>query len=394
MSETVDEAELGEEIEPSAAVRRSRWLLTGHFAGQGVIMATWATRLPAVKETVEISPGRLSIALLAASLGMIVMLNVSGRIAERPRGTPRLLVGAVLILGAALVLLGQVRSFGALVAVAVVFGCGQGLLLVPLNAAGVECQRRFGKPVMASLHASYSIGAVAAAGAATVTARFSHTIVFTVVGGTVIIAALVTAPTTLSLAEADAPTSVPDSTARRRGMVWLLGVMVAAGLIAEGTALDWSAVHVRSLGVSATTAAAAYFAYGTGMAVGRLMGDALTVRLGPQRLLRTGAMVAAVGLGAGLAATSTPVDAPAALIGWAVLGVGLSPIVPLLYTAAGSYGPRAVASVSTIGNVGLLAGPAAVGGIATATSLPLALTVPVVLTAALALASRAVTVRH
>ncbi|MFE0055388.1 MFS transporter [Streptomyces sp. NPDC059003] len=392
MSKSVDEAQIGEQTEPPVAVRRTRWLLTGYFASQGVIMATWATRLPAVKEAVGISPGRLSIALLAASLGMIVMLSVSGRIAERPRGTSRLLVGAVLTLGTALVLLGQVRAFGALVAVAVVFGCGQGLLLVPLNAAGVAVQRRFGKPVMASLHASYSIGAVGAAGAATATARFSHTIVFTVVGATVIIAALVTAPATLSLAEADTPTSVPDSTSRRRGMVWLLGVMVAAGLITEGTALDWSAVHVRSLGVSATTAAAAYFAYGIGMAMGRLTGDALTVRLGPPRLLRTGALVAAVGLGAGLAASSTAIAAPAALIGWAVLGVGLSPIVPLLYTTAGTYGPRAVASVSTIGNIGLLAGPAAVGGIATAASLTLALTVPVVLAAALALASRTVAV--
>ncbi|GGU40612.1 MFS transporter [Streptomyces violascens] len=390
MSDTVGEAELGEETEPSYVVRRSRWLLAGYFAAQGEITATWASRLPAVKETVGISPGRLSIALLAASLGLIVMLSVSGRIAERPRGTPRLLVAAILTIGAALVLLGQVRSFGTLVAVAVIFGCGQGLLLVPLNAAGVECQRRLGKPVMGGFHAAYSIGAVAASGVAAATAGFSHTIVFTVVGGTVIIAALVTIPATLSLAEVDAPTSGPDPTTRRPGRVLLLGAMVAAGLIAEGTALDWSAVHVRGLGVSATTAAAAYFAYGSGMAAGRLMADAFTQCLGPRRLLRTGATVAAVGLGAGLATTNTPVAASAALIGWGVLGVGLSPIVPLLYNAAASSGPRAVATVSTIGNVGLLAGPAAVGGIATATSLPLALTVPVVLTVALVLVSQAV----
>ncbi|WP_405749410.1 MFS transporter [Streptomyces sp. NBC_01411] len=394
MSDTADDTFLDAGLAPSAAVRRSRWLLSGYFAGQGVIMATWATRMPAVKEAVGISPGKLSIALLAASLGMIVMLGVSGRIAERPRGTPRLLIGAALTLGSSLVLLAQVASFVPLVAVAALFGCGQGLLLVPLNAAGVTCQRRYGRPIMASLHATYSTGAVGAAAIATATAGFSHTVVFTTVGATVIIATLITAPIALSLTGAEAPTAASDQAIRRRGMVWLLGVMVAAGLICEGTALDWSAVHLRSLGAGATAAAAAYFAYGAGMAVGRLMGDRLTVRLGPQRLLRTSAVVAAMGLGAGLAATSTPIAAPAALIGWALLGVGLSPVVPLLYSEAGSHGPRAVASVSTIGNIGLLAGPAAVGGIATAASLPLALTVPVVLAAGLALASRAVTTRR
>ncbi|MFI6688026.1 hypothetical protein [Streptomyces sp. NPDC050485] len=73
--------------------------------------------------------------------------------------------------------------------------------------------------------------------------------------------------------------------------------MIAAGLVTEGTAMDWSAVHVRSLGASATTAAAAYWLYGAGMATGRLMGDALTVTLGPSKLLRTGATAGQRGQG-------------------------------------------------------------------------------------------------
>ncbi|GGO59065.1 MFS transporter [Streptomyces lasiicapitis] len=392
MSDTADATSVGAVLVPSSSARRARRLLTGYFAGQGVMMATWATRLPAVKETADLTPGRLSFALLAASAGMISMLLVSGRLAERPHGTGLLLVGAALVLGAALVVLGQVRSFIALVVAAAFFGAGQGLLLVPMNAAGVECEARYGRPVMSSLHGAYSIGAVCAAGVATATATVPHGIVLAIVGGTVIVAALLAAPVTVSLAPAQAPTATEDPKVRTTWVVWLLGGMIAGGLIAEGTALDWSAVHVRSLGASATTAAAAYWLYGAGMAAGRLMGDILTSRLGPQTLLRTGAVVAAVGFGVGLAATNTPAATPAALTGWALLGFGLSPIVPLLYSAtAGSYGPRAVASVSLIGNVGLLAGPVAVGGIATATSLPLALLVPVALVAALALASGVVT---
>ncbi|MEY9842749.1 MFS transporter [Streptacidiphilus sp. EB103A] len=391
MSDTVEETSLGAVLQPPANVRRARWLLTGFFAGQGVIMATWATRMPAVKEAAHLTPGALSVALVAASAGMIAMLPLSGRLAERPQGTGRLLVGAALALGTALILLGHICSLPALVATAALYGAGQGLLLVPLNAAGVAIQTQMVKPIMSTLHASYSIGALCAAAVATATATVPHSIVFTVVGTTVIAAALLSAPLSLSLTASKAPSTAAQGQVRARWVVWLLGGMIAAGLIAEGTALDWSAVHVRSLGASATAAAASYWLYSAGMAAGRLMGDTLTAKLGPQTLLRTGAIVAAVGLGAGLAATNTPAATPAALIGWALLGLGLAPVIPLLYTAAGSYGPRAVASISTIGNLGLLGGPVAIGAIATATatSLPVALSVPVILAAALAAASRA-----
>ncbi|MFI6688028.1 MFS transporter [Streptomyces sp. NPDC050485] len=393
LSDTVEDAPLAGPAQLSAEVRRSRWLLTGYFVIQGVAMATWATRLPAVQEAAGLTPGALSLALLAASTAMISMLLVSGRLAERPHGTGRLLLGAALALGTALVLVGQVRSFGPMVAVAALFGTGQGMLLVPLNTAGAalsrECERQCGRPIMASLHAAYSVSAVCTAGAATVTAQLSHTMVFSVVGCVVVMAALLTASVTLSLAEPDAAAAADGPLVRHRS-VWLLGVMVAFGLIAEGTALDWAAVHVRSLGASVTTAACAYFLYGSGMATGRLLSDRLTQRHGPVVLLRTGALMAAAGLGAGLSVTGTGVAPAAALIGWALLGLGLSPVVPLLYSAAGSCGPRAVAAVSTIGNVGLLAGPAAIGGIATVASLPLALTVPVALAATLALGAKVV----
>ncbi|MET7343439.1 MFS transporter [Streptomyces sp. NPDC087866] len=379
----------GRTAPPSAGQRRTRWLLSGYFAGQGVIMATWATRLPAVKEAVGLTPGALSLALLAASAGMISMLPVGGRVAERARGTGRLMLGAAVVLGATLIVLGQVRSFGSLVVAATVFGAGQGLLNVPLNVASVACQTAYGRPIMSTLHACYSLGAVTTAGIATATASLSHALVYTVVGVAVVTAALAAAPLILSLTVADGPAPGAEPAAHHRRTVWIIGLMVTGGLIAEGTALDWSAVYVRSLGSSPTTAAAAYFLYGGGMAAGRLLGDTLTARIGPAALLRTGTLLAATGLGAGIAAGSGPVAVPAALAGWGLLGLGLAPVLPLLFSSAGTHGPRALASVSTIGNVGMLGGPAVVGALATATSLPLALTLPVLLAATLAACSGA-----
>src|SRR5262249_6643950 len=131
------------------------------------------------------------------------------------------------------------------------------------------------------------------------------------------------------------------------------------------------------------TAAAAYALFSAAMATGRLCGDKLINRYGASTVVRTGATLAAAGLGIGLAIHTVP----AALLGWMALGAGLSTAMPSLITAAGRGGPRAVGTVAATGYLGLLAGPAAIGALASVTSLPAALALPVVLAAVVALAS-------
>ncbi|MGW1290912.1 MFS transporter, partial [Streptomyces sp. NPDC002586] len=128
----------------------------------------------------------------------------------------------------------------------------------------------------------------------------------------------------------------------------------------------------------------AYAAYSGAMAAGRLLGDRLVARFGPVTVVRTGGALAAVGLGAGTAAGSVPM----ALAGWAALGLGLSIAVPSLITAAGRGGPRAVGTVAATGYLGLLAGPAVIGLLASLVTVPVALSLPVLLAAVVAAASR------
>ncbi|MFC8373803.1 hypothetical protein ACFUIT_38665 [Streptomyces sp. NPDC057239] len=119
------------------------------------------------------------------------------------------------------------------------------------------------------------------------------------------------------------------------------------------------------------------------MVTGRLFGDRLNARFGPTTIARAGAALAATGLGADLLIGS----APAALIGWTALGLGLSTAVPSLISAAGHGGPRAVAAVAATGYLGLLMGPAAIGALASLTSLSIALALPVLLAAVVALSA-------
>lgn len=369
--------------------RADRRVLIRFFAVPGMVMAVWGSRMPAVQAAAHLGPGRLALVLLGAAAGMVVGVQAGGRWAHR-HGSSGLLVAPMLAFGIALALLGQCRTLPTLILGAVLFGLVHGLLDVGANASAVACELAYQRSIMAGLHSSYSVGALCGAVLAALTTWMPHNLLFALVGAFTVLAALTAVPSVRAATSLDgAPESTPAATrevrtpSMSRSTVWLLGALAAACLWAEGAAADWSAVHLHFLGTSETTAATAYALYSAAMAAGRLLGDRLTTRYGAPAVVRAGGALAAAGLGCALAVGT----APAALLGWLALGAGLSTAMPSLITAAGRGGPRAVGTVTTVGYLGLLAGPAAIGALAALTSLPAALTVLVGMAAAVALLS-------
>ncbi|MGW5386181.1 MFS transporter [Nocardia sp. NPDC003963] len=375
----------------SGVVARSRGLLTGYFAALGVVMAVWGTRIPAVQEAAGLDTAGLAAVLLASAVGMVAGLRAGGLLAE-PTRLPHLLSGGAICLAASLALLGTSRSAIVLATAALLFGAAHGVLDVGVNVAAVRCQQAYGRPIMSGLHAAYSLGALGGAVLAVLAAHCSHTYVFGVTAAAVIVAAVAVAPATRCIGS---PAMIPDpveTTAREprpelsRGRLWLLGLLAAGCLLGEGTAADWSAVHLTVLHASAATGAAAYAGYSAAMAAGRLAGDRLIAYFGAATVVRAGAIVSSIGLVTGLAVA----DVPFALAGWAAFGLGLSVTIPALISAAGAGGPRGIATVTVTGYLGLLAGPALIGALAAITSLPVALVLPALLAAGVAvLAPRA-----
>jgi MFS family permease len=154
----------------------------------------------------------------------------------------------------------------------------------------------------------------------------------------------------------------------------LLGALCLVLFLAEGAMLDWSAVLLRSeRGVALSDAGLGYAAFSIAMAAGRLLGDRITAALGPVRIVRYGSVVAA----AGFALAGALPWAASSLVGFVLVGVGASNIVPVLFSAAGRIRGTApgvaIATVTTFGYTGLLAGPALIGAVAHALGLPLAL---------------------
>jgi fucose permease len=162
--------------------------------------------------------------------------------------------------------------------------------------------------------------------------------------------------------------------------VLLLGLVGFSSLVGEGSAADWSAVYLHeSLGSTPGFAAAGFAAFSLAMAACRFVADRLVARFGPVSVVRAGSLVAAGGLALGLA-----VHEPAAAVaGFALLGVGLAPVVPITFSAAGNtgLGPTGaiLGRVVTISYVGLVVGPIAIGWVAEQVGLRAALGIPAAL---------------
>jgi MFS family permease len=182
-----------------------------------------------------------------------------------------------------------------------------------------------------------------------------------------------------TIAEEDSDEEAPREKPPAK-LVWALGGLAFGLMLSEGVANDWAALHFRDiLGTSVSTAAFAYGSFAVAMTVGRFLTDRVAAVVGPAAIVRWGAAMAAVGLTLVIVVPWVPV----ALVGWAIFGLGLAGGVPQLFTAAGNLDPRSsgalMARVVGLGYVGLLAGPALIGGLAHWMPLNIAFILPVVL---------------
>ncbi|WP_329251675.1 MFS transporter [Streptomyces sp. NBC_01478] len=379
-------------------LRRARTATSLLFLLFGTALGAWTSRIPGVKSRLDLSDGLLSLALLAFALGAITGMTVLGRLADR-YGSTRVMVPMALLEGLLLVPPAYVPDLAALILALFLFGLVHGTLNIAMNANALEVQRAWGRPIMSSFHAVYSIGGFLGAAAGGLSARqgLGAGTTFLSVGAAVVLLAVWAAVWALPTAppaaapHADTPAAEPSG----RGVIrspelWLLGTLAMCALVGEGTAADWSAVYLHEdLGSSPGFAAVAFAAFSVAMTAGRLLGDRLTARFGPVALVRACGVLASVGMTAALL-----IDRPwAAVVGFACLGAGMSCIAPQVYSAAGQRDPaRAGAALSlvvSLGYVGFLVGPIVIGGVSTVVGLPVALGIPALLVFLVALGAPA-----
>jgi MFS family permease len=364
--------------------RNPRVAITVVFALNGVVYGSWASRIPAIQNRLDLSAGALGIALAGVAAGALVAMPLSGSWSARAgsRRVTRSFLVAVCVL---LALAGLAPSLGLLIVATFAYGAANGALDVAMNTQGTSIEKHAGRLILSSLHAGFSAGGLLGAliGAAAAAADLDVRVHLALVGA---IALAIGLPMTRDLLPADAD-AAPEgpSFARPSRALWALGILAFCCLLAEGAAADWSAVYVEdALDAPAGQAALAFAAFSATMTLGRLAGDRLAGAFGSVRLLRVCGLVAGAGIGGALLLAMPG----AAIVGFGLLGAGLSVVVPIVFRSAASVpgaaaGPS-LAAVSTLGYLGFLAGPPIVGGLAEVTSLPAALSVVVVCAAATA----------
>lgn len=372
----------------------ARWAVRAQFAALGLTSGAWGAHMPALKARYGVDERGLALLLLAVAAGALLSLLFAGRMVGWLGVRPAVRLAAVVMAGGLAMVLhwpGGVLLLPALV----LFGAAMSLLDVAINAEGTVLESLGGRPVMSGLHGMFSLGGMA--GAALVAGLFrldwAPGVQLPAVAVLVVGLALAAAP---GLLDAHPPEVAEPGGGRARfvwprGLLLVIGLLIFAGMTAEGVMYDWSVLYLKDgLGLAQDRAALGYATFSAAMAAARFGGDALRARHAEAALLRVSAGLAAVAMAVVLGAEHPAV----ALLGYALVGAGLAPVVPILYNAAtrvpGVSRAAAIAAVSSIGYTGFLIGPPLVGLIAHAASLRVAMGVIVVAAGMLAWQARRV----
>ncbi len=337
----------------------------------GLAAGAWAPLVPFAKLRLALSDGALGLLLLCLGVGSILAMPVAGALAARFGGRLVLIVaGAAIAL--LFPLLALAPAWPLMAAALFAFGASLGSVDCVINMQAIVVERRSGRPLMSGFHALYSLGGIVGAGAVSgMIALGVSPLMATLAVAAVMLAATIASHPGLLATHADRP---GPAFALPHGGVVLIGAFCFVVFLTEGSALDWSAVLLRTVRhADAAQAGLAYAAFSATMTAGRLMGDGLVARTGLVRTVTLGAMTAAAGL---IVAAFAP-NWLASVGGYALVGAGCANIVPALFTLTGRQTAMpessAVAAVSVLGYAGVLAGPAGIGLVANLASLPMAL---------------------
>ena len=348
-------------------VLRARNAVATAFVLNGLLFATLFSRVPDMRERLDLSNGALGLLLLGISVGSLIGLPASGRMIERFGASGVVRGGGLLAtVGIVLVAVG-VSGLEAEPVVAIGLGCygfGTAVWDVAMNVEGAEVERRLGRTVMPRFHAAFSLGAIGGAGIGVLAARLAVPLPvhFTLVTGAALVTLLVAVRFFLVAVRHD-----DDAEAASGRSAWLeprtiaIGAMVLAFTLAEGAASDWLALAlVDGYDARHFVGVAGFALFVSAMTTGRLLGPLLLDRFGRVPVLLGSAVAATAGL-LTVILGGRPV---AAAVGVVVWGLGAALGFPVGMSAAADDPRRAarrVSVVSTIGYGAFLAGPPLLG---------------------------------
>ena len=329
--------------------------------------ASWAPLVPVLRERLAIGDDVLGLLLLCIGIGSLATMPLSGALSAR-LGCRRVLVATGILFACILLAVTLVDSLWTAVPVILVFGALMGCLDVVINVAAVIVEKGIGRRIMSGMHAFWSLGGFVGAGL--------YGVWVGVLGLTAFQSTAIAAGIVLALTVGFGRNLIPygggggSLIAIPRGIVVFVGITAFIAFLSEGAVMDWSGVYLTVVrGMDLALAGVGFSVFSAAMLTMRFLGDRVVQRIGQRPVAVGGALLTLVGI---LLIMFAPVDA-LLYFGFFAIGIGSANIVPVFFSLMGRQNVMpigtAVSAVSTMGYLGILAGPAAIGFISSATNL-------------------------
>jgi MFS family permease len=376
---------------------RARIAITTAFIINGTVIGALYARIPDIKERLDISNSALGIALLCLPLGLLFGLGFSGKQSAK-RGSAPVTYYSTYALAIALLIVGPVINYYTFCLTFVLFGACLATQDVAMNSHAIVLEHEADKRYMSTFHATFSMGALAGGLLGGFFAQQKTTIMWqsAFIAMLIFLANFFVRNMFLS-ADLDKHAVEGKKKIKRPTIFIIVGLLGTCAAIGEGSAGDWGAILARdTFNATPFISTLPYICFSAAMVIGRLFGDRLATKYGPMNLIIGGGTIAGVGLGGGLLVGGIG----GVVFGWFAAGIGLSIVVPMLFTQAGEiaktrfegqFAPsEGVAIVSGIAYFGFLVGPPILGFLGDAIGLRWALMVPAILALLMAFGAKPV----
>ena len=329
--------------------------------------ATWAPLVPLLRERLMVGDDVLGMLLLCIGVGSLLTMPLSGALAMR-LGCRRVVMTASILFAAILLLVSCVDALSLAVPIVLIFGAVMGCIDVVVNIVAVLVEKGIGRRIMSGMHAFWSLGGFAGAGLYGV---WVGLLGLTPFQSTAIAAGLI-----LLLTAVFGRHLIPYGggggalLALPRGIIVFVGMTAFIAFLSEGAVMDWGGVYLTTVrGMDLALAGTGYSVFSAAMLTMRFLGDRVVQRIGALPVAVGGALLAFGGI---LLVMFAPVDA-LLYVGFFAIGIGSANIVPVFFSLMGRQNvmpvSAAVSAVSTMGYLGILAGPAAIGFVSSLTTL-------------------------
>lgn len=338
------------------------------FFSLGFATAAWAPLIPFAQQRLNLNHADFGLLLLCMGIGSMIAMPATGALVKRWGCRPLIALALMLLM----VLLPSLTMWSSIVSMAValfIFGSAAGCLGVAINLQAVVVEKHSVRALMSSFHGMCSLGgltgamlvtALLAVGLSPLMSTLSVVMILLVIGGVAI-------PSCLTSFEQDEKphedtTQAPKKLYRPDGIILLIGMMCFIAFLSEGAAMDWGGIYLTSkYQLNPAFAGLAYTFFALSMTTGRFAGHVLLKQWGEKNIVT----YSAIGAGIGMAIIVTAPVWQVVVLGYAILGLGCSNIVPVMFSRVGRQNnmskAAALSLVSTIAYTGSLSGPALIG---------------------------------